>query len=261
MTPLREAVVLPALFLTVALLGGFRVAGTIQFVPPSLTALILGVLLLGTLTRGGILVPQVLMHGGRSPLENVSGGMVLFTLFAASGQAVNLVLPDRGLLHAAFAVFFFCQLMTMNAAGADRRGLLRSLLVLLGSLFVLRYIVVEALYAPDGGVLHRLLTTLMSGATLGGVAYQPNSPVTGYVAFVALALYVVGLLMLPKEGLMPMTVQSGRPGRGAPPAPPQLDGAPSSGEVRGIQASPTNCTSTPPRAGGTLTRSTGASSS
>jgi hypothetical protein len=37
----------------------------------------------------------------------------------------------------------------------------------------------------------------MSGATLGGIAYDPNQPITGYVAFFTLVMYLVGLLLLP----------------------------------------------------------------
>jgi hypothetical protein len=198
MTPVREAVTLPALFLTVALLGGLRISDAVRLLPPSLTALVLAVFLLATLIRGGVLVPAALMHGARSGIENLSGAVVLLTLFAASAQALSLLLPERGLLHAAFAIFLACQLMTMNAAGPARTGLLRSLLVLFGSLFVLRHVLIEALYAPQGGLLHRVLTTLMSGATLGGIAYDPNTPATGYVALFVLALYVTGLVLLPE---------------------------------------------------------------
>ena len=217
MTPLREAILLPALFLTVALLGGVRIADTVRLVPPSLTAIVLALLLLGTLTRGGLLVPQALMNGSRAVAENLSGAIVLIAAFAATAQTVNLLIPERGLLHAAFAILLFCQMMTMSAAGGNRSGLLRSLLVLLGSVFVLRYIVVEALYAPDGGLLHRVLTTFMSGVTLGGVTYDPNAPVTGYIAFCTLFLYVTGLVLLPAS---PSTALVTRP-------PSQTSGVPS----------------------------------
>ena len=53
MSPLREAIGLPVLFLTVALLGGFRLPDGVRLVPPSLTALILAVLFLGVLARAG----------------------------------------------------------------------------------------------------------------------------------------------------------------------------------------------------------------
>lgn len=197
MTPAREAIVLPAIFLTVALLGGLRVAATVRLLPPSLTALVLAVLLTGTLVRSGVLQPTRLMHGARSALENVSGAVVMLALFAASAQAINAVLPERGLLHAAFAIFLFTQLMTLNATAVDRVTGFRGLLVLFGSLFVLRHIVVEALYAPDGGLLQRALTAMLSGASLGGIAYEPNARVTGYAAFFTVMLYMTGLALLP----------------------------------------------------------------
>lgn len=53
MTPLREAIVLPAIFLTVVLCGGFRLAADVKLVPPSLTALVLAIPLIGLLVRSG----------------------------------------------------------------------------------------------------------------------------------------------------------------------------------------------------------------
>lgn len=197
MTPLREAFVLPGLFLTVTLLGGLRVGDAIRLIPPPLSAIVLAVVLVGALVRAGVLVPAALLDSERRPLENLSGAIVLLTLVAASAQAMNLVMPDRGLLHFAFAVFLFVQLISLSAAGSDRIGMLRSLFVLLGAAFVLRFIVLESLYAADGGALKRVLTSLMAGVTLGGLEYQPNAASTGYAAFVTLALYIVGLVLLP----------------------------------------------------------------
>ena len=209
MTPLREAIILPATFLTVTLLGGLRVSDTIKLVPPSLTALILAVLLIGAIVRGRAFAPAALLHGSRPALDNVSGAIVLLTMFAASAQVINLLLPERGLLHAAFAILIFCQVLGIGAARTDRAGTLRSLLVLLSSLFVLRYLVIEALYATDRGMLHRVLTAMMSGASLGGIAYEPNAPVTGYVGFFTLALFFIGLLLLPSAPAMLVRRRSG----------------------------------------------------
>jgi hypothetical protein len=89
--------------------------------------------------------------------------------------------------------------MTMNAAGPDRVATLRALFVLFGSLFVLRHVVIEALYGPERGVLYRVLAALMSGASLGGITYEPNAAVTGYAAFLTLLLYVIGLWLLPAQ--------------------------------------------------------------
>jgi hypothetical protein len=199
MSAIREAIGLPVLFLTIALLGGFRLAERVLLVPPSLTSLVLAVILLSVLVRAGVIHPPALLHAGRTGAENTSGVVVLITLFAASAQALNLLIPDRGLLHGVFALFVFTQLLTIGAAGTNRIGALRSLVVLLGALFVLRFIVLEGLYATDGSTLNRILRTVMSGATLGGIAYVPNAPLTGYVAFFTLALFVVGLLLLPRE--------------------------------------------------------------
>ena len=204
MSPVREAIGLPVLFLTIALSGGFRLTDNVRLVPPSLTALILAVLLVGVLIRAGGILPSALLHGDRTAAENMSGAIVLATLFAATSQVLNLLIPDVGLLHAVFAIFIFCQLLTIGAARTDRTGSLRSVVVLFGSLFVLRFILLEALYSSGGSTLNRVLRTLLSGATLGGLTYEPNAPATGYVAFCTLALYVVGLLLLPAAAALPL---------------------------------------------------------
>ena len=205
MTPLREAFLLPGVFLTVTLLGGLRVASSVRLVPPSLTAIVLAVLLIGAVVRSRIVDPSTLLNSRRRPLENLTGAVVLLTLLAASAQVMGLVIPERGLLHFIFAVFLFVQLLSLSAARIDRPGMLRSLFVLLGATFILRFIILESLYAADGGTLKRVLTALMSGVTLGGIEYQPHAAVTGYVAFVSLALYVAGLVLLPSRTLPPTT--------------------------------------------------------
>jgi hypothetical protein len=199
MTVLRESVVLPGLFLTVALLGGFRASGGVRLLPPSLIALALAILLLGCLLRARVLVPEWFMHGSRTAMENVSGLIVLLSLFAACAQVFNLVTPETGLLHVLFSVFFLVQLLTTLAAVRDRVLLLRGLSVLLGSAFLLRFVVLESLYSPDGGTLKRVLTVLLEGVTLGTLGYTPNAAITGYVAFLALALFVAGLILLSQD--------------------------------------------------------------
>ena len=97
----------------------------------------------------------------------------------------NLLTPERGLLHVLFGTFFFVQLLS-TIAGTSGRALLRSLTVLFGSAFVLRYIVLESLYAPTGGTLARVLTVLLEGVSLGAMQYEPAAPATGYLAFLAL---------------------------------------------------------------------------
>ncbi len=196
MNATREAILLPALFLTVALLGGLRIGDGVRLIPPALASLVLAMLLVGALARARVLVPDALMHMQRSPLENTSGAIVLASLFAASAQVFNLLTPDRGLLRALFTVFFVVQLLTTLAAVAARTAMLRGLVVVMGSAFVLRFIVLESLYAPGGGILTRMMTAALEGVTLGSFDYEPNGPLTGYVGFITLGLYFAGLVLL-----------------------------------------------------------------
>jgi len=199
MSPLREAFVLPCLFLTVVLLGGLRLGQPVQLLPPPLLSLVLAMLLLGALTRSRVLVPERLMSQRRTAAENLSGLVVLLTLFGASAQVFNLVTPDTGLLHLLVSVFFLVQLLTTLAAARDRLPMLRSLVVLLACAFVLRFLALESLYSPGRGLLKRVMTALMEGVTLGALEYEPVGAATGYVAFLVLTLYVIGLVMAGAE--------------------------------------------------------------
>jgi hypothetical protein len=204
MRPLREALIVPCLFLTVALLGGLRLGDRVRLIPPPLIALVLGILLIAALVRSHALVPDRLMRQSRTPLENVSGLTVLLTLFIASAQVFNLVTPDRGLLHLLVSVFFFVQLLTALTAVRDRLSMLRGLAVLLGSAFVLRFIALESLYAPGRGLMKRVMTALLEGFTLGALEYEPSGAATGYVAFAALILFLIGLVLVGRSPERPV---------------------------------------------------------
>ena len=220
MTAAREAIVLPAIFLTVTLLGGLRIgAEHVRLLPPPLIALTLGMVLLASLARGGVFVPHLLLNAGRPPLENLSGAIVLFSTFAAGAQIFNLVTPETGLLHFLFSAFFMIQLLTTLAGTSGRTAMLRSLLVLLGSAFLLRFVILESLYAPGTGTLKRVLMILLEGVTLGSIEYEATSAATGYVAFATLTLYLIGLFMLgapePDQSLQRATTGSTRVARRA----------------------------------------------
>jgi hypothetical protein len=197
MTPLREAFVLPCLFLTVALLGGLRLAADVRLVPPPLVALVLAVLLLGSLVRSGVFSPERLLSHRRTGLEKACGSVVLLALVAASAQVFNLLTPDSGLLHVLVSVFFLVQLLTTLTAVRDRMAMLRSLAVLMGCAFFLRFVALESLYSPGRGMVKRVMTAIMEGITLGALDYVPTGAATGYVAFLTLALYLVGLVLMP----------------------------------------------------------------
>lgn len=196
MTRGTEAVYLPLMFLTVTLLGGLRVADRIRLIPPPLFALVLGLLLFGVLVRGRVLAPERLMNADRSPLENLNGLVVILATFFASTQVFNLLIPESGLPFLLFNVFFFVLLLNTFAGSPDRVSVLRSLSVIVGSAFILKFVVLTALSDPAGGALKRMMLALLEGITLGTLSQPPLHAATGYIAFATLVLFLIGLAML-----------------------------------------------------------------
>lgn len=191
---------LPTVFLTVALLGGLRVAaegGALQFVAPPLVTLLMAALLLVLAARGRLVDMGAWLDARNAPLTNVAHALTLGALFFASAQAFNSVLPERGLLHWMFASFFLWTLWSYLPAPFDARRLLRSLAVLFATAFVLKHILLASFYAPGGGLLKRIAGVALEGVTLGTLDAPAFAPATGYISFFTLALYVGGLALLP----------------------------------------------------------------
>jgi len=189
-------VVLPFLFLTVTLLGGLRIGAesrTFIFIAPPLVTLLLATLAMVLFVRGDLLRFHEWVGSDRQPLTNVAHTWMFITIFFASAQAFNSVLPERGLFHWLFSFCFLWTLWNNQFSSFDARRLLRSLTILFGTAFVLKHILLANLYSPEGGWLKRLAGTLLQGVTLDG---QPAfAPMTGYIAFFTLALYIVGLIL------------------------------------------------------------------
>ncbi|HEY9403790.1 MAG TPA: hypothetical protein VIQ24_14085 [Pyrinomonadaceae bacterium] len=192
---------LPTIFLTVALTGGLRVAagtGAFLFIAPPLVALVLSVLLMLLFARGRLINLRAWLSSDHPPLTNVSHALTLVALFFASAQAFNSVLPEGGLFRWMFAFFFLWTLWNNQFADFDARRLLRSLAALFGTAFVLKHMLLASLYSPDGGWLKRLAGALLEGFTQGTLgAAESYAPSTGYISFFTLALYVLGLVLLP----------------------------------------------------------------
>ena len=199
MTPFREAFVLPLVFLTVALLGGLELhaaaAGATGSVGswsvPSLFSLVLAVLLVGALA------PERLMHASRTTLANVNGLIVLLSLFAASAQLLHMLTPREGLPLVMVGFLLFVLLLNTLAASPDRVSLLRSLAIGTGAAFLLKFIVLAALADPEGGLTKRALLALFDVATLGTVTQSPLHPAAGYLAFFMIAIFLIGIAVLP----------------------------------------------------------------
>ena len=191
--------VLPFIFLTVALLGGLRVSDgshAFVFMPPPLITLVLSVLLLLLFVRGGLIEFRAFISVENPALTNIAHVWLLITLFFACAQAFNSVLPEQGLLHWLFSFFFLWTLWNNQFSSFDARRLLRSLAVLFGTAFVLKYMLLASLYSQDGGWLKRVAGALLSGVTLGTIDAPVFAPATGYISFFTVGLYIAGLVLL-----------------------------------------------------------------
>lgn len=205
MSAARESIYLPLLFLTVAFLGGMQLGARVTFVPPPLFSLVLAMLLVALLVRSGALAPDALVNSERPPLANANGLLLLLVLFAATAQAFHLATPASGLPLVLFDTFLFVLLVNTLTAAPDRLRVLRSLMVILGSAFILKFVVLAALSDPAGGRLKRVLQLLLEGITLGSLTQDPMRPASGYIAFATLVLYLFGLALLPRarSGMRP----------------------------------------------------------
>jgi hypothetical protein len=197
MNAIREAIVLPLVFLTVILLGGVRLGTGVALVPPSLFSLVLGTMLVAALVRAGALAPDRLLHGSRTTVANANGATVLGTLFVAASQVFGMLTPRSGLPLFFVDAFLFVLLLNTLVAQPDRARLLRSLAVILGSALVLNYVLLAGLSDPSGSQTKRILVALFDAATFGAIAQEPQSTGAGYVAFLAIGLFLAGVGALP----------------------------------------------------------------
>jgi hypothetical protein len=203
---LLHFIVTPTILLTVALLGGLRVdAQTRQFIfiAPPLVTLVLAILLGSLFVRAGAIDLRQWLALEQPMLTNLANLLTLVALFFASAQAFNSVLPESGLLHWMFSFFFLWTLWTNQFSAFDARRLLRSLIVMFSTAFVLKHLLVSGLYGPVDGWFSRIAAALLQGIAIDVPAF---APITGYVSFFALALYVAGLLLI-----APVPVQPGGP--------------------------------------------------
>jgi len=200
---LLHFIVLPTILLTAGLLGGLRIeAQTRQFVfiAPPLVTLVLAILLGSLFVRAGAIDLRYWLTVEQPTVTNLSHLLTLMALFFATAQAFNSVLPESGLLHWLFSFFFLWTLWTNQFSNFDSRRLLRSIIVLFGTAFVLKHLLVAALHAGDGGWLKTIASSLLQGIAIDVPSF---APATGYVSFFALVLYIAGLLLIAPVPLPP----------------------------------------------------------
>lgn len=196
-----EAIVLPWLLLTVALVAGVRVTpgGELRFLVPSLASLIAMLLLMMVLVQSRVIEPWLLISERRTALENLNGAVLLASLAMASAQVVTAVTPEAGLPMVLGVIFLFALFVNTLAARPGRAQALRALFVAFFAAFTVKFIVLDALYAPDRSLGGRLLTGLIEGITLGSFDHVVWAPTTGYLTFLALVIYFLALAIMPSR--------------------------------------------------------------
>jgi len=197
---LLESLVLPWLLLTAALLAGVRVteAGDFRFLVPPLSSLVAMLLLMMVLVQSGVVEPWALMNERRTPLENMNGAVLMAALAMASAQVVSAVTPEAGLPLVLGVIFLLALFANTLAARPGRQQALRALFVAFFASFTVKFIVLDALYAPDKSLGGRLLTGLLEGVTLGSMDHVVWGAATGYLTFFALVIYFLALAMMPQ---------------------------------------------------------------
>ena len=71
--------------------------------------------------------------------------------------------------------------------------------VIVGSAFTLKFVVLAALSDPAGGRMARVMQALFEGATFGMVSQEAIHPLTSYLAFATFVLFLTGIALLPEQ--------------------------------------------------------------
>lgn len=198
----RIYLLLPFVFLTVTLLGGLRIAaaekGGVIFWRPALFCLISAAILMILFFRAGLLKVEGWFSEDFTALKNGANGAVMLTLFAASAQIFNALLPEQGLPFWIFAFCFFWTLWNNLFADFDVKKLLRSLGALFGLAFVVKYLLLANLVAPESsGWLQGILQNTTKEVLTYFLDLPRFSAGTGYIQFFTVAVYLLGLYLLP----------------------------------------------------------------
>ena len=196
-----QYIFLPLIFMTVALLGGLRLNAADSafiFLKPPLVCLIFAVILLVLFFRVGLIKLDGWFSEDFSTLKNAANGAVLITLFFASAQIFNSLIPERGLPFWIIAFCFFWTLWNNLFAEFDAKKLLKSLGALFGLAFLVKYLILASLTAPAS---ESWLQGIFQNPTKEAFTWLLDLPRfadgTGYIQFFALVFYLLGLFLFP----------------------------------------------------------------
>ena len=196
-------IVLPLIFLVATLLGGLRLGAAdnaLVFLKPPLICLVFASVMLILFFRSGLLSIEGWFSDKFTALQNTANGAILLTLFAASTQLFNSLLPEKGLPFWVIGFCFFWTLWNNLFADFDTKKLLRSLGALFGLAFVVKYLVLANLTSTgDASLLQRIFADPAKEAFTWLLDLPRYAAGTGYIQFFTLALYLIGLFLTPRS--------------------------------------------------------------
>jgi hypothetical protein len=200
---LLQYIVLPLIFLTVGLLGGLRFGAaedTFLFLKPPLVCLVFASVLLVLFFRANLIRLNGWFSENFSSAKNLANACILMTLFAASTQIFNSLLPEKGLPFWIVAFCFFWTLWNNLFAEFDTKRLVQSLVGMFGLAFVVKYLLLAGLTAPTNkSWIQGIFENPTQEAFTWLLDLPKFAPTTGYIQFFALVFYLVGLFLLKPE--------------------------------------------------------------
>ena len=195
-----QYIFLPFVFFTVALLGGLRIGiegSEFLFVRPALICLVFATILMILFFRAKLLIFESWFSEDFSAIRNAANGAVFVSLFAASTQLFNSLIPEQGLPFWVISFCFSWTLWNNLFAEFDPKRLLKSLGGLFGFAFVAKYLVLANLVSGGQG---SWLARLWQDPAKEAVTYFLDLPrfasSTGYIQFFALVFFLIGLFFL-----------------------------------------------------------------
>ena len=201
--PVLNYVILPLIFLVPTLLGGLRLGAADNafiFLKPPLICLVFAAVMMILFFRSGLMQLDGWFSERFSTLQNMANAAIFLTLFAASTQLFNSLLPEKGLPLWVVGFCFFWTLWNNLFTDFDTKKLLRSLGALFGMAFVVKYLVLANLTATgDASLFQRIFENPTKEAFTWLLDLPRYAAGTGYIQFFALALYIIGLFLTPQS--------------------------------------------------------------
>ncbi len=195
-------VAVPILFLVVTLLGGLRIDaadGSFIFLKPALICMVFAAALAVLYIRSGTISIEGWVNDRLSLLQNIAHVLVLLTLFTASTQLFNSLLPEAGL---PLWVVGFCIAWTLGNnlfVEFDDRRLFRSLGGMFALAFIAKYLILANLTSTgDQTWLQRIWQNPAKEAFTWLLDLPRFASATGYIQFFTLVFYLIGLYLTPR---------------------------------------------------------------